>query len=206
MTTRKSISNQTQRNWWIDAGLFLSAVLAALSGLYFLYLPVGGYQGGRNPMYGVTVLFERHTWEDLHTWAGLAMVVVAAVHLALHWSWVASMARRTLSELRGQCGCMNRRGRFNLWLNVVVALSFFLTAASGLYFFFFPTSGGAQTPVLLLSGAAWDLVHTWAGVTLIAAAVLHFAIHWKWATKVTRKMWDAYRPQAGERQASAESL
>ena len=55
------ISTQTRNNWLIDAGLALSAVTAMISGIYFLYLPVGGYQGGRNPMYGVHILFERHT-------------------------------------------------------------------------------------------------------------------------------------------------
>jgi len=27
-----------------------------LSGIYFLVLPTGGYQGGRNPYYGIQVL------------------------------------------------------------------------------------------------------------------------------------------------------
>lgn len=194
MTNRKMVSQQTERNWWIDASLFLSAALSVLSGIYFLYLPVGGYQGGRNPWYGITILFDRHTWEDLHTWGGLAMVIIATIHLALHWNWVVNMIRRTISEIRGQCGCMNARGRFNLWLNAVVALSFILTALSGLYFFFWPAAGGAQTPAALFGRTVWDLIHTWAGVTLIAAAVLHFAIHWRWVTKVTRKVWDSRRP------------
>jgi hypothetical protein len=31
------------------AALIISAVAAAFSGIYFLFLPTGGYQGGRNP-------------------------------------------------------------------------------------------------------------------------------------------------------------
>jgi len=36
--------------------------------------------------------------------------VAAIIHLAIHWSWVVSMTRRTRKELTGQCGCMNSSG------------------------------------------------------------------------------------------------
>jgi uncharacterized membrane protein len=81
MKYNSRVSSQTRRNWWIDAGLFMSAVLASLSGIYFLFLPVGGYQGGRNPWYGVEIIFTRQTWDLLHTWTGVAMIIIALVHL-----------------------------------------------------------------------------------------------------------------------------
>jgi hypothetical protein len=186
MDQKPSLSPQTRRNWLIDAGLFASALLAALSGIYFLFLPVGGYQGGRNPAYGITLLFTRHTWDDLHTWSGVAMIAIAAIHLALHWSWVTNMARRSWKELRGQCGCMNARGRYNLILNLAVALSFLVAALSAIYFLIFPASGRTPDPLFLFSRTTWDILHTWSGVVLIASAVLHLAIHWRWIVKVTR--------------------
>lgn len=194
------VSKQTRNNWLIDAGLLSSALIAAISGIYFLFLPIGGYQGGRNPTYGIVILFERHTWEDIHTWIGVAMIAVALIHLILHWSWVVSMARRTWKELTGKAGPMNGRGRYNLIVNTVIAFSFLLTALSGLYFLFFPGSGGVTTPTILFSQAVWDLIHTWAGVTLILAAVLHFAIHWKWVTKVTRNLLRGLNPKKSEQQ------
>ena len=105
------VSKQTQKHWWINAALFTSAVLATLSGIYFLYLPTVGFQGGRNPLYNIQILFTRQTWDDLHTWGGVVMIVAAVIHLAFHWSWVVSMTRRTWNELTGKCGCMNSRGR-----------------------------------------------------------------------------------------------
>ncbi len=105
----QTISKQTQKNWWIDAALFTSAIAAALSGIYFLFLPSGGYQGGRNPFYNVTILFSRSTWDDLHTWGGVAMIAAAIIHLAIHWPWVVSMARRTWKGLTGKGGGMNAR-------------------------------------------------------------------------------------------------
>jgi hypothetical protein len=184
----QSISNQTQKNWWIDAALFTSALAAILSGIYFLFLPAGGFQGGRNPLYGVHILFDRHTWDDLHTWGGVAMITAAIVHLLIHWNWVTSMARRIWHEMTGKCGCMNARGRWNLILNSVVALSFILSAVSGVYFLFVPGGRWAVDPGFLFARSTWDLVHTWSSVIFITAALLHFVIHWKWVTKVTRKM------------------
>lgn len=184
----QTVSKYTQKNWWIDAALFVSAIVATLSGIYFLFLPSGGFQGGRNPMVNVQILFTRHAWDEYHTWSGVAMIVAAIIHLAIHWPWVTSMTRRTWNELSGKCGCMNPRGRWNLILNTIVALSFALTAASGVYFLFVPSGRGAVDPMILFNRATWDLTHTWAGVTFITAALVHFVIHWKWVTKVTCKM------------------
>jgi hypothetical protein len=86
--TRGSVSSQTRNNWLIDAVLLAGALTAAITGVYFLFLPTGGYQGGRNPMYGVTILFDRHTWDVLHTWFGALMIGAAAIHLTAHWGWV----------------------------------------------------------------------------------------------------------------------
>jgi hypothetical protein len=182
------VSKQTQKHWWVNAALFTSAVLAALSGIYFLFLPTGGFQGGRNPLYNIKILFTRQTWDDLHTWGGVEMILAAVIHLALHWSWVVSMARRTWNELTGKCGCMNSRGRWNLIINTVVAVSFIFTALSGIYFLFVPSGGRAADPMILFNRTTWELLHTWSAIVLIATAVIHFVIHWKWVTKVTGKM------------------
>jgi preprotein translocase subunit SecY len=182
------MSKQTKKNWWIDFTLFSSALIAVLSGIYFLFLPTGGYQGGRNSLYNVQVLFSRQTWDNLHTWGGVAMIVAALIHLAFHWKWVTAMTRRTFNELTGKCGGMNARGRWNLILNVVVGLSFLLTALSGIYFLFVPGGHGAIDPLILFTRTTWDLIHTWAAIVLIVAAVTHFVIHWKWVTKVTGNM------------------
>lgn len=195
MKTSNQVSTQTRNNWLIDAGLLTAGIAVALSSIYFLFLPTGGYQGGRNPYYSIQILFERHTWDDLHTWAGVALIALAAIHLTVHWSWVVNMTRRTINELIGRCGCMNSRGRWNFILNAVVALSFVLAAISSLYFLFFPGGRSQPDPMFLLSRNAWDVLHTWAGVTWIIATVIHFAIHWKWVTKVTGKMFRRIIPE-----------
>jgi hypothetical protein len=182
------VSEQTQKHWWVNSALFTSAVLAALSGVYFLYLPTGGFHGGRNPLYNIQILFTRQTWDNLHTWGGVVMILAAIIHFTFHWSWVVSMAHRTWKELTGKCGCMNSRGQWNLILNAIVAISFMLTAISGVYFLFVPSGGRVADPMILFNRITWDLIHTWSAIVLIVSAVIHFVIHWKWVTKVTGKM------------------
>ena len=195
------MSTQTRMNWLIDAAVFLGGVLAGLSGVYFLFLPSGGYQGGRNPMYGVTIFFERHTWSDVHIWGGILMIAAIAIHFAIHWEWVKRMTRRMASALTAKSGPLSRGAKVNVAIDVVVAISFLVCALSGIYFLFAP-SGGFQggsnlgwDPGFLLSRTTWDLIHTWSGVVLSAAAVVHFAIHWRWVKNVTARFFLSLRPQ-----------
>ncbi|NPV57155.1 MAG: DUF4405 domain-containing protein [Anaerolineae bacterium] len=179
MQNIQAVSKQTRNNWLIDASLAIAALVAALSGIYFLYLPNGGFQGGRNPMYGVTLFFERHTWDLLHTWSGVAMIAAALIHFSIHWQWVVGMVRRVWKEITGRGSMLNARGRFNVWLDAGVAVSFALSAASGVYFLIFPAS----------HNFVWDMIHTWSSVTMIILALVHFAIHWQWVVKVTRRIF-----------------
>jgi hypothetical protein len=189
MEKKGLLSAKTKKNWLIDAALALGGLLAALSGVYFLFLPTGGYQGGRNPMYGVTILFERHTWEDLHTWSGVAMIVVAAIHLAIHWRWVKMMAVRVVNAIRTKGAGLSKGARVNVAINLVVAISFVLVSVSGVYFLLWPAGGDSAT--------GWDMIHTWSGVVMIAAVAVHLAIHWRWVKNVTVRMVRSLGPERG---------
>jgi hypothetical protein len=195
------MSMQTRKNWLIDAAVFLGGIGAALSGIYFLFLPSGGYEGGRNPMYGVTLLFDRHTWDDVHTWTGVLMIAAVVVHLAIHWQWVKMMGRRVGNTLLSRGSKLSRGAKINVAIDALVAASFVVCAATGAYFLFAPEGGfqGGRNPgwdpMFLFSRTTWDLIHTWSGVVLIAAAVVHLAIHWRWVKNVTARFFLSLLPQ-----------
>jgi hypothetical protein len=100
------------------------------------------------------------------------------------------MTKRVFKIMLGKCPGMNTRGQFNLIINGVIGLSGLIAALSGLYFLFFPGGHGADamTTTFLFTRQVWDVIHTWAGTIMIAAAVLHFAIHWRWFIKVGTKL------------------
>jgi hypothetical protein len=96
------LARQARINFSLNAVLFVAFFLANLSGLLlWLILPRGGFQGGRNPFYNATLLsLTRYQWQDLHLWAGLAMIVILINHLVLHWDWLVCVARRYAQAAR----------------------------------------------------------------------------------------------------------
>ena len=128
-------------------------------------------------------------------WGGVVMIAIAIIHLTLHWSWVVNMTRRLVKEITRVNGKMNRRSLLNLILNAVVALSFLVAAISSMYFLFVPGGRGVVDPVFLFSRITWDLIHTWAGVTLIAGGVVHFGIHWRWVVNVSTSVVKGLIPE-----------
>ena len=188
MPKKSGLAIQTRLNWLIDLSIFSSGLLAAITGIYFLFLPSGGYRGGRNPMYGVTILFDRHTWEDWHIWTGIAMIVVALVHIVIHWQWIKTMTKRAVNVLLAKTSPLSSGAKLNIAIDAVVAVSFVMTALSGLYFFFLPTK-----PVFLLDSTTWDLIHTWAFVALVGGVIAHLAIHWRWITNVAGRFFGTPR-------------
>lgn len=196
MRKPKPVSPQTRNNWLVDTAVFLTALTTMLSGVYFLIFPFGGFDGGRNPWYDVVIVFTRHTWEEIHTWSGLAMAAVVIIHLIMHWRWIVTMTRRVWRMATGvEGGRIARGAQINLAINGWLGISFLVTVLSGLYFFFLP-EGGYQgglnpnwDPNFLFIRPVWDMLHTWGGINLIIAALLHIYIHWGWLVKVTQKMW-----------------
>jgi hypothetical protein len=191
MNKKRIFSAQTRTNILLDMSLFVSGLVTGLSGIYFLFLPSGGYQGGRNSLYDITIFFECHTWGDIHTWASIIIITLAALHIPLHWGWIIKMTQSGFRSLVGKRK-LNNYSQFNLAVNILVGLSGLICGLSGLYFLL--VSSVSQTSLLgdsgwIFSRLTWDLIHTWSGVVMIAAAVFHFGIHWKWVVKVIGKYW-----------------
>jgi hypothetical protein len=181
-------------NWLLDLTVFLGGSLAGLSGIYFLYAPSGGYRGGRNVLNDLTISFDRASWDILHTWAGVFMIIAAVLHFVFHWQWVLMMSKRVIKSLWTKGSNMSSGARFNLVIFLLVALSFTLTAVSGIYFLFAP-GGGYQggrnlswDPGFIFNRTTWDLIHTWSGVILVLAVFVHLVIHWRWVVNVTRRV------------------
>jgi hypothetical protein len=189
---QKVFSAQTRNNILLDMPMLVSGLIAVLSGIYFLFLPIGGYQGGRNPLYGIVIFFERHTWSDIHIWSSVIIMALAALHIPIHWSWITKMTRSGLRMVVGKSK-LNKFSQFNLFINVLVGLSGLICGVSGLYFLFEPVLVPLGSSGWLFTRFVWDMIHTWSGVAVTAAAILHFAIHWRWVVKVLSKYWDAFQ-------------
>jgi len=187
MRRKSNLTPKLRQNWWIDAVLGISALIAILSSIYFLIYPDGGYQGGRNPYYDIRMIFDRHTWDLLHTWSGILMIMAALLHIVIHWGWITGTAKRTWQVIIGKRNGFGARLTNNIILDAVIAIGFLICAISSIVFLIYP-DGGQSTQTIFISRNSWDLLHTWSGVVMTIAAILHFSLHWKWVVNITEKL------------------
>jgi hypothetical protein len=87
----KKLGGMAWLNLIADATIFTGFILAAVSGIYFLYNPTGR---AADPMF----LFSRTTWDVIHQWSGVAMILAAIVHFIIHWRWIVNVTRRLFSK------------------------------------------------------------------------------------------------------------
>jgi hypothetical protein len=89
--------NKARLNYLLDAMIGLAFVVSSATGMAFLLMGSGGYQGGRNPDFGTALLgLSRQTWSDLHTWASLVMIAGVVVHFLLHWKWIVCITKQMM--------------------------------------------------------------------------------------------------------------
>ena len=122
----------------------------------------------------------------------LGMIAIALLHIILHWKWVVSTTKRVVQDIfTSHKSNMNSKGWQNVIVDGAIGLGFIISAISGVYFLFVGESRGGLVPdpMFLFSRTAWDLIHTWSSVLFISGFLMHFAIHWGWVTKVTRKIF-----------------
>lgn len=175
---------KTRFNFWLDITILIALLITAITGLLlWLVLPHG--PGSQSFIFlGLT----RGTWIDIHNWVGLAMLIGAATHIALHWRWISCVADRFFKKLA-------RQARINFSLNSVLFVTFFLASLSGLVVWLLLPSGGYRggrnpfynATLLGLTRHGWSDVHLYAGLAMIAVFAFHLALHWNWLTCVARR-------------------
>jgi amino acid transporter len=183
-----SVSNATLNRWWLVLLLSVTGIAILFSSVYFLYFP-NGFQGGRNLDYETTILFGREMWDTIHLWAGIGMIVVLVIHIAVHDKWISVMAKRLFRGKSNGINRLNGPARLNILLDTIAALSFIAAAITGFVLMFYPSGRNIPNTInFIFTKEVWDLIHTWSGVIMLISAVLHFYIHWKWITKVTNRV------------------
>ena len=84
-------------NFIIDLISFFNLLGLIFTGIIMKYiLPPGtggygrGFRGGRGPAEEIKYLWSmtRHKWGDIHFYLAAVFVILIAVHIILHWSWI----------------------------------------------------------------------------------------------------------------------
>ena len=77
----------------VDLLALIALVLMARSGLVlYLFWPTGSGGAGKNPNFVSDFIgLSHHQWVLFHDWTALIFVVLMAVHLAMHFSFMKEM-------------------------------------------------------------------------------------------------------------------
>ena len=82
--------------------LLLGLTMAVSGFILWLAFPSGGGGGGGHGRGGGGELtfWERskHTWIDIHNWVAVVLLVVAIVHIILHWKWIVRMSKQFINQ------------------------------------------------------------------------------------------------------------
>ncbi|MBN1824925.1 MAG: DUF4405 domain-containing protein [Candidatus Eisenbacteria bacterium] len=75
-------------NFLVDAAALAALLLLLSTGILIRYvLPAGS--GHFLALWGM----DRHEWGTVHFWIAVVFLALMAIHLVLHWSWIACMIR-----------------------------------------------------------------------------------------------------------------
>ena len=73
--------------------LLIVWIIMIVTGLVMWFaLPGGPRHGYEAAFWGIT----KHTWEDIHKYAGIAFIILGGIHLILNWRWIVSTSKRLL--------------------------------------------------------------------------------------------------------------
>jgi hypothetical protein len=87
-------------NYLLDAVIALAFLISTATGLAFMAMGSGGYQGGRNAAFATSLLgIAREQWSDLHLVTSLVMITGVGMHLILHWKWITCVTGQILGLL-----------------------------------------------------------------------------------------------------------
>ena len=79
------------------------------------------------------------------------------------------------------------KARVNYWVDVATGLAFVMSAVSGIVFLLPSSLADGQLRMLGVSYQAWNQLHTWSSLAMVAGALIHVALHWQWVVSMTKK-------------------
>lgn len=139
-------------HWLIDLGL-----LAGILGAFYVNL----------------------TGIDLHQWLGLAVTILAFIHLILHWDWVVAVFSRFFMKT-------SSRSRVYLLLDILILFGVVVMFETGLVI-------STWFNLNLTNYADWLDIHVYSSVITLGLTVLKLGLHWRWIVNIAQKSFSKRR-------------
>jgi hypothetical protein len=83
------------KNYIVDVLRGVAFVVTSITALViFFFLPSGVKQGSYQTFLGIM----KSDWSLVHTWSGIAFIILGLVHLLLHGKWMIVMTKNMFSR------------------------------------------------------------------------------------------------------------
>lgn len=108
-------------NFVIDTAALLVVLAMVATGFLLKWVLPPGSRGGQGlQLWGLT----RHEWGDVHFWLAVALLLLALVHVALHWAWVCALVGRWVggSSPSGSAVTRSRQWLYGIGFLIVCCL------------------------------------------------------------------------------------
>lgn len=87
--SKDSLGSRLAWNITLDAIILISFLVCAISGLFFFF----GGKYSTSP-----ILFSSLTWDLIHNWSGILMIMAVILHFVLHWKWIVNVSQKIISK------------------------------------------------------------------------------------------------------------
>ncbi len=192
-------------NYTLDILLLLPALACLASGyVIWFIIPRGmGAHGqlycqecGRGPTGNIEYLFglSRYSWIDIHNWVSVALFLIIALHIFLHWNWIVETTKKIIHHLqRHKIKVLELYGAAITLLilfvfNLVSGLVIWLVLPRGMQDYEHMINSTGRT-FLFLQRNVWVDLHGWISVMIVAIIIIHLIINWSWVLDVSRQIF-----------------
>jgi hypothetical protein len=131
-------------------------------------------------MFGVLLaaFYPDRTGLVVHEWISVAVIVPLLFHLIINWDWTVHVIERFAERLL-------HASRLNLLVDVALFVSAVAVMLSGLMV---SQVVAAWFGVAIAPSPIWVAVHSVSADVVIAALLVHLALHWRWVFNVARRL------------------
>lgn len=154
----------SERNFWLDLGLFVTFSLTFFTGIatWILAQPQTALTFPGN---------NREFWLTAHLYSGLASVLCTVIHVIWHKKWLSMLRGRAISSLPLKL-------KANRILDRIIWISFLTASGFSLLSLVLPGTGYRVSILIRL--------HVAFGLVLLVGIIVHLVFHRKWISSIIK--------------------
>ena len=159
---------QTERNFWLDCGLFITFISIAFTGA-LLWLVLSHQTSA------VFLGIHRSLWFSVHIGSGLAGIAGNVIHIIWHRGWLKALRNRPMASL-------SLKQRANRVTDKFVWGAFITAAMFGVLDWIIPVFGNRVS--------IFGRLHVAFAIAWLIGITVHLTLHRKWIISVSRRhLW-----------------